>query len=111
MSEPASGPTELAAPSFLRRFLDWLLADRTTGKWVIAQFPNLPLWLFLAGTAAGLILPVTGWGAVVLRLFTVAALLWWSVLELFRGVNPLRRILGGVVTAWAIIGLVRWAVA
>ncbi len=108
MTEAASGS---AQRSPFRRFLDWLLADRTTGKWVIAQFPNLPLWLFLAGTAAGLILPVTGGVAVALRLFTVAVLLWWSVLELLQGVNPLRRILGGVVTAWAIIGLVRWAVA
>lgn len=96
-------------PSRVKRFLDWLLTDRTTGTWVVGQFPNRPLWLFLAATVAGLVLPLSGWAEVTVRLVSAAALLWWSLDELLRGVNPLRRILGGVVTVWGIVALVMWA--
>ncbi len=73
---------------------DWWFRDRSTGDIVVAQFPNPPLWIFLA--------------SVVVRAFATdgttldtgaawtgtAALTWWALDELIRGVNPWRRALG-----------------
>ena len=86
----------------MRRFLDWFLRDRTTGRIVIAQWPNLPLWLF-AGAAgltwaldlSGLAVPATLVAA--LRIVAAVALAWWALDEIVRGVNPWRRCLGGAV--------------
>ena len=74
--------------------LNWWFRDRGTGKIVIAQFPNVPLWIFL--------------GSVVVRAFVTGgsqadsaaawvgagALAWWALDEVIRGVNPWRRVLG-----------------
>ena len=35
-----------------------------------------------------------------------AALLWWAVDEIVRGVNPFRRLLGGAVLLSTIVGIV-----
>lgn len=73
---------------------DWWFRDRSTGEMVVAQFPNPPLWIFLT--------------AVVVRAFAAdgttldtaaawtgtAALTWWALDEVVRGVNPWRRVLG-----------------
>jgi hypothetical protein len=73
---------------------DWWFRDRSTGEIVVAQFPNAPLWIFLAavvvrafatdGTTLDTAAAWTGTGA----------LAWWSLDELIRGVNPWRRALG-----------------
>lgn len=91
----------------LGRFTDWLFRDRVSGRYVIGQWPNLPLWLFLAGTVASIVLPLTGGAELALRLATSAALLWWALWEVVAGVNPFRRILGTVITMWVLVGLVR----
>ena len=36
----------------IRRGFDWIFRDRTTGVITIAQWPNLPLWLFRGLTVA-----------------------------------------------------------
>ena len=73
---------------------DWWFRDRGTGEIVIAQFPNVALWIFL--------------GSVVVRAFVAdgtptdsvaawvgaGALTWWALDEVIRGVNPWRRVLG-----------------
>ena len=74
--------------------LDWWFRDRRTGTIVVAQFPNLALWIFLAsvvvrafvadGTAADSGAAWIGTGA----------LAWWSLDEVIRGVNPWRRVVG-----------------
>lgn len=76
------------------RLRDWMFRDRTTGAITVAQWPNLPLWLFLVFTAAGWLAsgtePVAAWLGIAADL----ALGWWAVDELVRGVNPWRRLLG-----------------
>ena len=81
--------------------VDWLFRNRKTGALTIAQWPNLPLWLFgglsLAGWAAQTNPPLANW----LSIGADLALAWWALDELLRGVNPWRRFLG----AATLIGL------
>ncbi len=73
---------------------DWWFRDRSTGEIVIAQFPNPPLWIFLAAVVVRAFAgddttldTAAGWTG-------TAALTWWAVDEIVRGVNPWRRVLG-----------------
>ena len=78
----------------------WLFVDRRTGRITIAQFPNLPFWLYLGTvglrrlTSSGTVRDIVNWSGVV-------ALSWWAVDEVLRGVNPFRRLLGAVGIAIA----------
>jgi hypothetical protein len=83
----------------MRRFLDWLFRDRTTGRIVVAQWPNPPLWVFIVATAIRAVLHPHG-------AIGTGALLVWAALEVARGANPFRRILGAVVLVGVVIGLV-----
>lgn len=87
--------------------IDWLFRDRTTGRLVIAQFPNVALWIFLATVVLGFVLPADGGPATVVDAIGVGALAWWAVDEVVRGVNPWRRILGVAGCGFAIAGLIR----
>lgn len=86
------------------RVVDWLFRDRTTGKIVIAQFPNISLITWLV--AAALALVTTGTVHTTLAYTATVALLVWAGDELLRGVNPFRRMLGAAVLAWAAFSLV-----
>lgn len=77
--------------------IDWLLRDRTTGRIVVAQWPNLSLGLFLGARLADRLLDPAGTAGTVLAATGTLALLWWAADELLRGVNPFRRLLGAVV--------------
>jgi hypothetical protein len=74
--------------------VEWLFRNRRTGQITVAQFPNIALAVFLASEVVDR-LPWTGthfhrpmaW-------IGAAALAWWAVDEVFRGVNPWRRFLG-----------------
>ena len=79
--------------------IDWLYRNRTTGRITIGQFPNAALGLFLAATALQLLLDPTGEPRAGLTLLAAGGLIWWAIDELIRGVNPWRRLLGGVVRA------------
>jgi hypothetical protein len=98
----APAPGEARGP---RRLFEWLFRDRESGRIVIAQLPNLPLALAIAlGIARRLTTPEgTAGGA--LDLAVSAAIAWWAVDEVLRGVNPWRRILGGAVLAATLVGL------
>lgn len=86
--------------------LNWWFRDRGTGEIVIAQFPNVALWIFL--------------GSVVVRAFVAdrtqtdsaaawvgaGALAWWAVDEVIRGVNPWRRVLGIGGCGFAIVRVI-----
>lgn len=86
-------------------WVTWLFADRATGRIVIGQFPNLPLWIFLGAVVVRFIFtPIGFWGTTV-DVVADLALLWWAGDELIRGVNPWRRILGGTVVAFVLIGI------
>ena len=77
--------------------LDWFFRDRTSGRIVIGQWPNPPLWFFGLMQA---IAWVAGQGTVLGRWADVAswvALAVWAGDEVLRGVNPWRRCLGAAV--------------
>jgi hypothetical protein len=75
--------------------LDWMFRSRKTGRITIGQTANLEQKIFSGATLVGVLLPAsklrTGVGVV-----AVLALVVWAIDEMARGVNPFRRILGGV---------------
>lgn len=87
----------------LTRALDWFFRDRTTGRIVIGQWPNLLLWLFggawlLAAVSRG---DVARWAHIAASLILAA----WAGDEVLRGVNPWRRCFGVGVLAWLAVRL------
>lgn len=83
----------------------WWFEDRATGRLVVAQFPNAALWCWVVLTAvrvvarpSGAVAQVVSWGA-------TATLCWWAGDEVIRGVNPFRRVLGAVVGAVTVAGV------
>ncbi len=78
---------------------DWFFRNRHTGRITIAQFPNVPLALFLAAMAVDRLVEPAGTPGTAVRLLAAAALLWWALDEVIRGVNPWRRLLGAGVLA------------
>ncbi len=86
--------------------LEWLFRDRRTGRITIAQFPNVALWIFLATAVLRRIGPSHGAVRTTFGAIGVAALAWWAVDEVLRGVNPFRRLLGLAGCAAAVAGLV-----
>jgi hypothetical protein len=79
---------------WIRSAIEWLFRDRETGGITIAQFPNLPLWIFLGTVVARWVVPEDNGTFTALRVVALAALGWWAVDEVVRGVNPWRRFLG-----------------
>jgi hypothetical protein len=86
-------------------FVDWLFRDRTTGKIVIGQFPNIPLFVWLVAT--GLSVVTSGTLQTILGYVAIVALLVWAGDELLRGVNPFRKLLGAGVLVWTLHSLIR----
>jgi len=85
--------------------VDWLLASRADGRIVIVQWPNLPLWAFIAAAAfRGLVHPAGLAGTLTSGAATIA-LLVWATAEIGWGVNPFRRVLGAVVLATQLTSL------
>lgn len=76
------------------RWIDWMFRSRETGKITIAQMPNAALVAFVICRIAQAFVSPHGSAGDVLHWAGIAALVWWAVDELFRGVNPFRRILG-----------------
>ena len=83
--------------------IDWLFRSRETGRITIAQMPNLPLWIFIVAAALRAVLDPTGGARTALDVVATGALVWWAVDEIARGVNPWRRILGGIVLAGQVL--------
>ncbi len=83
----------------LRRAFDWTFRDRETGQITVAQFPNVPLWLFLVASILRRTLDPEGGLDTTLRITATGGLLWWAADELIRGANPFRRFLGATVLA------------
>ena len=89
------------APSAHRGPLHWLLEDRSTGKLVVWQNPNAPLWVWIVAKALHLITDASWLGVVASVALTV-----WAVLEITRGVNPFRRLLGAAALLSVVLQLV-----
>lgn len=88
------------------RGVDWWFRDRRTGRITVAQAPNIPLWIFIATVVARAVVS-NGSGRTALDWIATLSLGWWSLDELFRGVNPWRRLLGLVVAGFLVAGLFR----
>jgi hypothetical protein len=97
--EPESSPG--------RRAVRWMFASRRSGRLTVAQWPNIPLWIFIILTVGYHVLSAKGGAGHVIRVLADVALLVWAADELVRGVNPFRRILGVIVIVATIFSLVR----
>lgn len=96
----------MAKSSGIESAFGWLFRNRDNGRITIAQFPNVPLGVFLGATALDRLFDPAGSVGTAVRALGTAALLWWAVDEILRGVNPWRRFLGGGVLAAQILS---WA--
>ncbi len=104
---PESAPDpQRATPSHSRSPFDWMFRNRRTGQITVAQFPNVALWIFLATVVLRRVLATGTDARTVIDWIGVAALAWWALDEVFRGVNPWRRLLGVGGCAFAVAGLV-----
>jgi hypothetical protein len=72
----------------------WLFRDRHTGRNTVAQFPNVSLSIFFVTVVLRWVLPTGTATSTAIGWISVVALAWWSLDEVFRGVNPWRRLLG-----------------
>jgi hypothetical protein len=90
------------------RALRWLFVSRRTGRLTVAQWPNVPLAVFLLASVASRVFHPSGGVATFLRVLGIVALIVWALDELARGVNPFRRILGAVVLVATVVHLLWW---
>ena len=81
----------------VKRALDWMFRNRRTGDYTVTQWPNIFLGTWLAATLVRVIFSPTGAFGTALMWIGALALIAWAVDEIARGVNPFRRIVGGVV--------------
>jgi hypothetical protein len=93
-------------PEPVSRTVDWWFRDRSTGRLVVGQFPNWPLWLWLAAVAVGAVFHPDGAPGTLLSVLQAGALVVWAVMEVGWGVNPWRRLLGTVVLVWQVASVV-----
>ena len=85
-----------------------MFRNRKTGKFTIAQFPNLSLGIYLVGSAVRRVIHPGGTPGTLLLVLASVALAWWAVDEIARGVNPWRRALGaGILTDLTIRSLLQ----
>jgi hypothetical protein len=90
-----------------RTGISWFFRNPETGEIVVAQAPNLPLWIFLAATAVRLVFPPRGTAGTVVSIVATVAIVVWSLIEIAAGSSPFRRVLGGVVLLVVLTGLLR----
>jgi len=88
------------------KLVDWLFRDRTTGRLVVAQWPNVSLGIFLVAAVVRRLADPAGTAGTIVAVIATGALLWWAADEVVRGVNPWRRILGAGVGGATLVGLV-----
>ncbi len=90
----------------IKQAIDWLFRDRRTGRITIAQVPNASFGVFLVALLVQNLADANsslGRGA---DYAASAALAWWAVDELARGVNPWRRLLGAGGVVYAVVRFV-----
>ncbi len=93
-------------PSPRRRSpIRWFLRNPDTGEVVVAQAPNLPLWMFLAATAVRRLLEPSGTAGTVVSVVSTAALVVWALIEIAAGSSPFRSVLCADVLAGVVLRL------
>ena len=83
----------------------WFFRYPDTGEIVVAQWPNPPLWVFLAATGVRALFHPVGTMGTVVSIVSTVALVVWAVIEIAAGSSPFRRVLGAVVLLATIAGL------
>lgn len=91
----------------MRRTFDWWFRSRADGQIVIAQLPNLSLWVFIVARVAQAFLDAGTSPAGAAEVVATLAIVWWATDELVRGVNPWRRLLGTAVLVTQLAVLLR----
>jgi hypothetical protein len=86
---------ESSEKSRLVKSLDWFFANKD-GRWVIAQWPNLPISVAVIATILKNVVPF-GTANYTVALIAFGAFFTWSWLEIFDGDSKFRRALGFVV--------------
>ena len=89
----------------VRTGVDWVFRSRVDGRYVVGQFPNAALLVFIVAAILRWLWAPDGTAGVVLDVVATAALLVWALDEVVRGVNPFRRMLGAGVLAFVAVGL------
>lgn len=89
----------------MSKFLQWFFRSRETGRITIAQAPNLILWVVIVAGVLRWCWPSPGTAAVALDIVFKGGLVVWALDEIFRGVNPWRRCLGGAVLVYELTTL------
>ena len=102
---PATPSHARSAGRRFRSWLDWSFRNRQTGRITVAQFPNIPLWIFLVTVVLRWVVPTATAARTAIQSIGLAALSWWALSEVLRGVNPWRRFLGLLGCAVAAGGL------
>lgn len=92
---PENHPSLPSKPDWARFFRD------SNGRIVIAQFPNWPLWIWLAATVLEHSFANSD-GLGLARLTSFVAIIYWAYLEIVEGVNPFRKCLGGSVVLFVL---------
>jgi hypothetical protein len=93
------------AEAALRRIApaaEWCFRNWRTGQITIAQWPNLPLGLFVLLKAGELLRDKTDGIGLFLRWGARGCLCWWAADEVLRGVNPWRHLLGAATLAYLV---------
>jgi hypothetical protein len=102
----ALDPAEAGSRSVKALSFRWWFESRETGRITIAQFPNWPIFAIGGGWLVRLLVNESSRVYDVAGVAITALWLFWGADELLRGVNPWRRLLGALVIAWQLIGLV-----
>ncbi|HEY4946818.1 MAG TPA: hypothetical protein VII19_02895 [Acidimicrobiales bacterium] len=84
---------------------EWWFTNRSTDRITIAQMPNVPLVVFGVAIVASWVLHSHTQISRILGDVATGALVIWALDELIRGVNPWRRVLGGVVLGGTAVSL------
>jgi hypothetical protein len=99
-------PSHAGSPDrWIRSWFDWLFRNRRTGRITVAQFPNIPLWILVVTVVLRQVVPTASAARTAIDWTGLAALSWWALDEVLRGVNPWRRSLGLGGCAFAAAGL------
>ncbi|WP_345894284.1 hypothetical protein [Lichenifustis flavocetrariae] len=69
----------------------------TRGQIVVAQWPNVWLWIFATASVVEMITNTAGPAGIAAHIVATACLVIWAGDELLRGVNPWRHCLGAAV--------------
>jgi hypothetical protein len=99
----ARAATKADSVARARSIFQWMFRSRETGRITIMQRPNLALTMALIAIVVRTLLHPAGSAGLTLTVLVGVTLTVWAVLEVVRGVNPWRRLLGAVVLVLTVL--------